>query len=573
MRGEPAAAWDSGNNTIGEEYSDVAFAAANTLILLITSAVGIAANLFVILAVYRQKSLQTAINALVVNLAVIDTLRCVTDCPILFIIILALYRRGLVEELICDAQVASFSFSCCIQLLTLACISSERYQAIAQPFKTSQRRRRIMVLIPLTWALAILVAAFCLKFVKDSPVHERCKGLLGKTSSSYDTFGLYMLFPLWAACFSVIIGFYARIFALVKSHNRKIFDEGTFPLSNKDKTEDKQKKEETKAVEDVHGKSGQNQTLSKSAAQVELVTQDELNSSKKDSTAALLASIKTPQCASIRSESKKELKNTLELTDLETEQSPPPAMQVAVPIEEKPFKTEQSNPCGTEAEAKPSNGEAAASVKSSTTKPQKVSSNFDTEKQSKERVKIDKAPSEMKETNPHGPSSAQLENPESTSVLLTELKQVKSSNGGETLSVAAVDQVSSLPPASSNVPETEDAKQQGKVEGAVCVMPSKASKERANKKKESKMARRAGYIIITFILFWLPLITTILVNFAVHGNKNTQITIFQDVEILSVSVTCITSLSNPMIYAAVNPQFRTEFKKLTNKLVSIFYKK
>ncbi len=490
------------------------------MILLITSVVGIAANIFVILAVYHQKSLQTSNNALVVNLAVIDVLRCVIDCPILLTIIMTVHQRGHVDELICDTQVVSFSFSCCIQLLTLACISAERYQAIAQPFKTSQRRRRIMVLIPATWTLAIVVACFCLIFVKDSPVHVRCKGLQKEASSSYDTFGLYMLFPLWAACFAVIIGFYARIFSLVRSHNRKIFDKGTFHLSKKKKTEDEQEKGETAVVENGHGKSEQNQTLSKSVAQVEVVTQAESNPSKKDSMAALLTSTKAPQCVPIGLENKTELKNTLEITDLETEQPHPPAMQVAVQTEEKPFKTEKSK-----VEAKPSNGDAVAGVKSSTTELQKVSSNFDTEKQSKERVKIDKAPSEIKETSPHVPSSAQLENPESTSVLLIELQQAKNSNGGETLAVATQDRVSSLPPVSNNVPETEATKQNAAVEGAVCMMPSKASKERANKKKESKIAKRASYIIITFLLFWLPLITTILVNFAVHKNKNTQVSI------------------------------------------------
>lgn len=52
-----------------------------------------------------------------------------------------------------------------------------------------------------------------------------------------------------------------------------------------------------------------------------------------------------------------------------------------------------------------------------------------------------------------------------------------------------------------------------------------------------------------------------------------QSTIIQDVEILSVSVACITSLSDPIIYAAVNPQFRTEFSRLKIRFKSIFNKK
>ncbi|CAK6961623.1 dopamine D2-like receptor [Scomber scombrus] len=562
MRGEPLTTWDSGNNTIWEKYIDISFIVANGLILLITSLVGIAANIFVILAVYNQKSLQTWNNALVVNLAVIDILRCVIDCPILLTIVLIVYLRGHVDELICDTQMASFSFSCCIQFLTLACISAERYQAIAQPFKTTERRRRIMVLIPLIWTLAILVAGFCLIFVKDSPVHIRCRGSQGKTLSSYDTFGLYMLFPLWAACITVIIGFYARIFTLVKSHNRKIFDKGSFPLSEKEKTEDKQKTGESVAVENGQGKSEQTQTLENSAAQEKLVTKAEPNSFKKDSTDALLTSTIAPQNLSIDSENKKVLTIRVEITELGTEHHHP-----TVQTDKRPLKTEQSNLCAMKVGAKSSN----ASVTSSTAKLEKVPGNFDTKKQSKERVKIDKALSEMKETSPQVPS-AQLDNPESTSVLLIEPKKTKNSNG-EALAVATVEQVSSLPPVSNNVPEEEAAKQNVEAQGAVCMMPSKASKERASKKKESKMAKRAGYIIITFILFWLPLITTVLLNFVVRKNKNIQMTTVRDVEILSVSVACITSLSDPIIYAAVNPQFRNEFYRLKNRIKSIFNKK
>ena len=493
MVGEFAPARDSGNNTSWKEYTDVAFVMANSLILVITSVVGIAANIFVILAVYHQKSLQTWNNALVVNLAVIDILRCLIDCPILLTIVMTVYQRRPVDELICDTQVASFSFSCCIQLLTLACISAERYQAIAQPFKTSQRRIRVMVLIPVTWTTAFVVAVFCLMFVKDSPVHVKCKGLQRETTASYDTFGLYMLFPLWAACFGAIIGFYARIFAHVRSHNRKIFDKGILPSSKKDKTEDELKTEKNAAVESGHEKPKQDQTLSRSAAEVEEVTKAEPDSSKKDSTAALLTSTKAPQCVSLGSENKTELKSTVEITDLETE-----------------------HPCAKKVESKLSNGDAVACVRSSSTEPQKVSCNFDTEKQSKVRVKIDKAPSEMKESGPH-------ENPESTSVLLIEPKPPKTNNGGGALPVDTVAQVSSLPAASSNVPEADAAKDIGQVEGAVCMMPSKASRERASKKKESRMAKRAGYIIVSFLLFWLPLITTILANFVVHKSKNTQV--------------------------------------------------
>lgn len=519
MRVQPAPAWDSGNSSAWEEYADIVSVVANSLILLVTSAVGIAANIFVILAVYHQKSLQTCNNALVVNLAVGDILRCVIDCPVLLTIIITVFQRGRVNKLICDTQVASFSFSCCIQLMTLACISAERYQAIAQPFKKAQRRRRIMVLIPGTWILAIMVAGLCLIYLKDSPVHMRCRGLQEGASSSYDTFGLYMLFPVWAACFGVITGFYARIFILVRAHNRKIFDKGTF-LPKKDNAEDRQ------INGDAAGeKSEQNQTLSGSVLLAEPVTQGEPNSSahdaKKESPAAPLTPTSAPQCVSIGSDNKAEFRKTLEITDLETEQPCPSTTQVAAQNEERAFESEQFNPSAKKVEAKLSNGDAAACVKSSTTKPQKVPNGFDTDLQSKERAKIDKAPSEIKESSPHVPSSALSEKTESTAFPSTEPNRAK--NSGEALPVATADEGSSLPSVSANVVETEAAKQRMEVQGPVCMMPTKERKERASKNKESKMAKRAGYIIISFLLFWLPLITTILANFIAHKNRNAQV--------------------------------------------------
>lgn len=513
MRGEFAPLWNSANDTVWEEYIDVAFMVANGLILSITSVVGIAANIFVILAVYHQKSLQTSSNALVVNLAIIDTLRCVIDCPILLIIVATVYQKGRVDEAICDSHVASFSFSCCIQLLTLSCISAERHQAIARPFKTSQSRRRIMILIPVTWTLAIVVAGFCLMFLKDSPVHLRCKGLQRETSFTYDTFGIYMLFPLWALCFGIITGFYTRIFILVRSHNRKIFDEGTFHPSKIDKTEDKQENREN-----VLENQEQNQTLSKSVAQVELEATAGPNSLKKLSAAAPLTSAEAPQCFTVASGDNERSAAPLKTNNLETDQPLPFATQIAAPTRERPSNAEQSRA----AEAKASRGDA--SVRRSTTKVQ-MSSRSSKEQPSKNGEKTTRAPSEMKETRPYVPPSAQLQNPESTSVLLIQLKQEEKKDGGESLPVAAADQASSLPPVQKRVPETEGAKMvvEVHVEGAVCMMSSKVRKERASKKKESKLAKRAGYIILTFLLLWLPLITTILVNFVIHRNKNTQV--------------------------------------------------
>ncbi|XP_029613336.1 parietopsin [Salmo trutta] len=120
------------------------------------------------------------------------------------------------------------------------------------------------------------------------------------------------------------------------------------------------------------------------------------------------------------------------------------------------------------------------------------------------------------------------------------------------------------------VPETPAAEQSLEVEGGVCMMPSFANKEHAKKKKESKLAKRSGYIILTFLIFWMPLIVMTLANVFCNRNRNFRMGTAQNLEILSVSVACMTSASNPITYAVVNPQFRTEFYYLRRKCQSLW---
>lgn len=471
------------NWTGWEEYGGVASLLANSLVLLPTSAVGLAANAFVLLAVWRQKSLQTCNNALLVNLAAGDVLRCIVDCPLLLAVVVAVQHRGQAPPLLCDAQFAAFSFSCCVQLLTLACISAERHQAVAQPFKKAQRKRRLLVLIPATWAVAATVAAVCLLYLKDSPVYVRCRGAQPwDATSSYDTFGLYVLLPLWAACFAVITGFYTRIFALVRAHNRKILDNGTF-FTKTDEAADKRRQEDL-----VAGKTEANPAWSAGVAPA-----GSTNDAEKDSPAALAVPA-TPGVPD-GSENGAEVGKALRITDLEAEQtrsSEDGAVAAAAALRVDPTAK-------TAEEQQLSN----ARVKSQRAKPQKVLHGSDSDpKSSEEGAEIDKAPSEMKGSGPRVPPSAL---PERTGAAAEPAQRTAAGDGG-----------SSLPPAAATMQRIE-------VQGPVCMMPTKERKERASKSKESKMAKRAGYIIITFLLFWLPLVSSILVNFIAYKNRNMQV--------------------------------------------------
>ncbi|XP_037109165.1 LOW QUALITY PROTEIN: uncharacterized protein LOC119123887 [Syngnathus acus] len=385
-----------------------AFLAANCLILASTATAGLAANAWVILAVCKRKSLRTWTNALVLNLAAADVLRRVCDCPaLLAVLLLRDAGRGL-----CDVQVASFSFGCCAQLSTLACIGAERYRAVARPFEVGERRRQIRASVPLTWLSAALVACLCLTYAKDSPVHARCDG---SPPSSYDTFGIYALFPMWAACFGVIVCFYARILVLVRAHNRRIFDKGVFPVCQNDKA----------------GEAGR----------------------------------------------------------------------------EEPRRAE-ADPAPTRCVRKG------------------------------ERVERRRSRSSIR--------------PE------------RGGRGGA---------VSRRPGARRKEPDPRAGDEPSRSGGQHTRRRLHDAAHRQQGEKRQEEGEQDGHTgrlhhPHLHILFWTPLVTTVLINCMRHGNRNTQDATKQEVEILCVSIACMTSLSNPITYAAVNPHFRTEFYRLKSKMTS-----
>ena len=588
----------SSSSLVWQQYVDITFLVANVVILLGTSMVGMGANIFVTWAVYHQKTLRTWNNALLVNLAVVDFLRCAVDCPIILVIALTVHLRGRADAAICDLQMASFSFSCCIQLVTLACISAERYQAIAHPFKIAERKRRIIFFIPLTWIFAIVVAAVCVTFVRDSPVYVKCHG--SRFKSTYkDTFGLYVLIPLWTACFALIIGFYSSIFAIVTAHSRKIYDKGV-NLPPKE-----EKKEEKKEEEMPAGQTDKKQMTVESVARVEKVEHSKSKVSIMEPTGAPQKPTETVSVLQV---------------PIHNEKVAVPTKETDKPSDEKLLKQPKPTPKDIKGDCggckTPTKGRVVEAGSSETEKKtplvahpviqvQQQLSNGDTEAhpgtdkvpgkkgQDKIQIKESKPPAPVP-VAPKGPSLPVKEH-RGQGDLLIDLEQgkVKDQVVPMVVGLAAVnDQVVGLPsvnnevvpmvvglpgvnnevvpmvvglpgvndevvPMTVGLPGTNDetvamvvglpaadtadnqdlcmvsvvrrpapaataAAADEAVTGAVCMMPSKAT---GNKKKESKLAKRSGYIILTFLLFWLPLITTILVNVLVSHRSDAQVSV------------------------------------------------
>ncbi|XP_029107700.1 uncharacterized protein LOC114910490 [Scleropages formosus] len=464
--------WERENISDEELYLDLMFSVVSCTALFFTLLVGITANLFVIWAVQHQKCLQTSNNTLLVSLAAIDLLRSVVDCPLLLAIILHLPGRNDLGALLCYTQIVSFSFCSCVQLITLACISAERYHAIAHPFENGRRRRRVIILITMTWIVSIFISFFSITMAEGTPVYTQCRGVSSELLPAYNSFGLYILVPLWLGCLVVISGFYGRIFIIVRNHSRKVLDDCGLTASNRNncRSSEKEEREEEDRKRRKSNISGEDVRTTraepgKGRQAEESVTQSSQQKVMESHKAHIFSSVLT---------------------------SPE-------------HKTQDSCASGT---TKPSEKDKQAQLLRA---------------------------------------------------------------AGETMSNSSSKQLEDLcaPPDGVVCALVEDAKakHEGKVHGG------KAGKEHflffadgdKNKHKESQLAKRSGYIIFMFLMFWTPLILSAFANFLTGSNKTSALHVVLQLDILSISLACMTSASNPVVYAAVNPHFRTEFRNMKAK--------
>ncbi|KAJ8002623.1 hypothetical protein DPEC_G00160810 [Dallia pectoralis] len=491
-----------GNRTVREEYIGLAFTVTNCVVLLFTAIVGIAANAFVMWAVYHQKSLRTWNNALLVNLAVVDVLRCCVDCPVLLKIVLKEAVGGRVGELVCDAQVASFSMSCCLQLLTLACIGAERHEAIAHPFKFVQRKTRILIWIPSTWIVGFTVSIFCFIFVKDSPVYVRCRGLRADELLSYDTFGVYILIPLWSLCFLAITVFYTHIFFIVRGHSRKVFD-ASQELHTGNKT--------TGTAQPVDGKDGKTKH----------------NDSPK-----------------------KEISKKVDADQRVNTQGEP--------VERAAFKQDETEQLGTDGGARPTcltNQEHGARGRSPENTPEIKTQEFSTVVPV-ERSRNYTEGESMSPTHNLDEARRDFSDNPSESTYLTGKTMTEPVYNTAEKPLNNVEQPGDHLTPQVNIPKLEhlerDKDSLPPVSDGDCDVKAEDIGPSPNTSVES------GAVIL------IPGADDFSADQSIKTGR------VQDLTILSVSVAGLTSVTNPITYAAVNPQFRTQFYYLRRKCKSLW---
>ncbi|TSN76528.1 Neuropeptide FF receptor 2 [Bagarius yarrelli] len=203
----------------------------NYSLLCFTFIIGTSANLLVCWVVFRAKSLRTGSNALLVNLAAGDLIRCLVDSPVFLVVLVLRERNARSGSALCRVQQLTYLLCSCAQLLTLAAISVERFQTIAFPFNPEKRKGRIWIWILIIWIFSVTLAVSSLMLSTEPLSFPMCRHLHPAQMRELYTvsFDAYFLIPIWALCVILIAVNYLRIFVVVKQHSNKIFDSGVQP--------------------------------------------------------------------------------------------------------------------------------------------------------------------------------------------------------------------------------------------------------------------------------------------------------------------------------------------------------
>lgn len=354
-----------------------------------------------------------------------------------------------------------------------------------------------------------------------------------ETFDSYDTFGLYILTPVWCVCLTVIIGFYGRIFLLVRAHGRKIFDKGSFPPPDKKKEDKKQKQEETKT--NIKSDTENPQTMDTDTLKPNEKEQSRENPLDLHPTSEELPittvtdylDINEPEIVTEKSREvafKDELPNEIpqvlegivESADHHTSPSANEEVGVVTVGEVSGVtngeggKEDPIDHRDTTSETSPSTNEVGAVESSSH---QVTDGEFSGGSNSGEDGEEDHRDS-TSETSPSASEDGTVESsaPQDTTKSTGEEGAEEQSSPQETAAESS--------PASTGETTAAPQEEEEEVAGAVCMMPSLAQRERGNAKKESKLAKRSGYIIFTFLIFWIPLIATVVLNHFYYRDGN-----------------------------------------------------
>ena len=158
----------------GTDTTDIVLAVFYSIVIL----TGIFGNSLVVVVVWKTRSMHTATNYLLVNLAVSDIL-VLLWCPNTYnFAVVASLPEGIVGDYLCRFFVgdAMYTLGLGVTLFTLTTLAFERYQALVRPMnmRYTLSKERVIYAIAATWVLSLAVDIPDFVFTHYEPESGNC---------------------------------------------------------------------------------------------------------------------------------------------------------------------------------------------------------------------------------------------------------------------------------------------------------------------------------------------------------------------------------------------------------------
>ncbi|XP_076763020.1 dopamine D2-like receptor isoform X2 [Xylocopa sonorina] len=146
------------------------------LILVIVPCLTLFGNVLVILAVVRERALQTVTNYFIVSLAVADLLVAVLVMP--FAVYVLVNGSWSLPGFVCDFYIAMDVTCSTSSIFNLVAISIDRYIAVTRPIKYAKHKnnRRVWLTILLVWAISAAIGSPIVLGLNNTPdrIPDQC---------------------------------------------------------------------------------------------------------------------------------------------------------------------------------------------------------------------------------------------------------------------------------------------------------------------------------------------------------------------------------------------------------------